>query len=259
MLDKTLLRAEIDASLKLTASAEAFVAEARAHGLLFLVDVRPGQTMGDVARVFAAVDARFEVAPLFPSPPFDPPAPGAAPTWRDCAFVARLRGVAFGDISVNPWDIAHAARLDGGFEDVRPDILIPAEVPPESAPGQAHDPGWERRVMRIEDAWKAFDRENRQPGKDIFIGHPDSGWYPHRCWDKGGLDIARAYNFLEDQPAGNARDRLDGPQPGHGCATASVMVAPIGYPVEGIAPFAKVLPIRCLKTVAQPTEYWMTR
>lgn len=261
MIQKNALRQEIDTALAAPNTADPLLAAKRQMGLRFLIDARPGQTLADVTRVFQGLDDRFTVEPLFPSPPFDPPDPAAGDTWHQRAFVAAIGNVAFDDVTANPWDIAHAARTEGGFVTVVPEVPHPAPQPPVAAAADTEaypGPGWEHVTMRITEAWQAI--RARHPdrkfplGNNVIIGHPDTGWTAHPVWGRGtpNLDIARSYNFLPGEPAHDATDRLVGgimQMPGHGTATASVMLAPVGGPVVGVAPNAVVLPIRCITSV----------
>ncbi len=256
MLDKALLNEEIEAALAAPASEDAVLAAMRSLGLGFMIEARPGQSLEDVARVFHGFSSRFEVRPALP--PLD------GPSWRDTAFVAAIEGVAAPDVTANPWDIAHAARLEGGLARVYPDVAEPwPETPPET-PQQAvaYASGWEFACMSIDGAWKVIRGRGRRPGQGIVIGHPDTGWAPHQVFTKENLDLENQFNFLNNTR--DARDPVKSMQteatgssdtPGHGTATASVMIAPeTGLPMRGAAPFAKVTPLRCITTVVQPTE-----
>jgi hypothetical protein len=252
MFDKIALQSQIAAALT-AKSADPFLTAKRQLGLRFLVDAKPTQSLSDVAAAFRMLDERFQVEHLYPAPDFTHPEPDPELSWRDSAFVARLDGVSFDDISVNPWDLAHAARLSAAFVTVIPDAPGTAPEPPAHRSADAANipgPGWEPATMRIKEAWDAFKRRNLDfPGSHVIIGHPDTGWTPHACWEKGNLDRANSRNFMPNEDEKNAQDPLTGAQPGHGTATASVMVSPHGFPVVGVAPHAVVIPLRCVSTV----------
>jgi hypothetical protein len=260
MFQKDVLRRDLEATLGAPKSTDFLLNAKREHGLRFLIAARPDQSLADVADVFHGLSERFEVEPLFPSPPFPAPSPDQEPAWSDTVFVATVYNVAFDDVSAHPWDIAHAARGEGGFLRVSPEVPVVAPEPPpaEASPIKGEpDPGWEIKVMKIKEAWAEIKRTRRghpgeMPGVDVTIGHPDTGWYDHEIWDKGNLDKANGWNFVENGHNGGQRD-CDEPltdfNAGHGTAAASVMVASVSGSLEGVAPYAVVIPIRAVRSV----------
>ncbi len=259
MLELEQLRRDIETALASPKADDPVLAAKRQLGVRFIVDVRKGQSQSDVEAAFKVLSDHFEVEPLFPSPPFEAPGPDAEPTWRELAFVAAIHGAAFDDVSAHPWDLAHAAREQGGFLRVAPDVPSGREEPPAEPKAEIANhpgPGWEHVTMRLKEAWDEMRRNGRTLlGDNVHIGHPDTGWTAHPVWgrDQPNLDKARAWNFIPGEtPPNDARDRLIGGvtlQPGHGTHTSAVMVAPTGGPVVGVAPNAMVVPIRCITSV----------
>jgi subtilisin family serine protease len=85
-------------------------------------------------------------------------------------------------------------------------------------------------------------------GANVTIGHPDTGWTPHPELDTSALDLARQWNTLDENA--NAVDPLDFLLfNGHGTGTASLMVSGPAGQINGVAPAARVLPIRCARSV----------
>ena len=252
MLQKAELQREIEVTLGATKSTDPLVNAKREHGLQFLIDARRDQSLADVARIFHGFSDRFEVEPLFPSPPFQATAPGQEPAWGDTLFLATVCNVTFDDITARPWDMAHAMRAEGDFARVIPEVPIvrpepftEADVSPSSAPK-----GWEHKAMRIEGAWAEIERRGRQPGAKVKIGHPDTGWVPHEVWEKGNLNTDLGRSYMPDEENSRGRDPLTGPFPGHGNSTASVIVAPRdGHDIVGVAPHSVAIPIRCVSSV----------
>ena len=85
-------------------------------------------------------------------------------------------------------------------------------------------------------------------GANVTIGHPDTGWTSHPELDTAALDLARQWNTLDENA--NAVDPLDFLLfNGHGTGTASLMVSSPAGQINGVAPAARVLPIRCARSV----------
>lgn len=260
MIQKNALRQDIEATLGAPKPTDFLLSAKREHGLRFLIAARQDQSLADVADVFHGLSERFEVEPLFPSPPFPAPSPDHEPTWSDTVFVATVSNVAFDDVSAHPWDIAHAARGEGGFLRVSPEVpTVAPEAPPAEASNTKAEPGpgWETKAMKINEAWAEIKRTRQGkpgelPGSNVVIGHPDTGWFDHEIWDKGNLDTKNGWNFVENGHNGGQRDSnepLTDFNAGHGTAAASVMVAPLGGSVVGVAPHAVVIPIRAIRSV----------
>jgi lambda repressor-like predicted transcriptional regulator len=85
-------------------------------------------------------------------------------------------------------------------------------------------------------------------GEGCVIGHIDTGYTDHgEIWDpRPRILAAQGYDFESDDP--DARDPLTGSAPGHGTATASVIMSSLRGPeskfVNGVAPRASLIPVR---------------
>jgi subtilisin family serine protease len=85
-------------------------------------------------------------------------------------------------------------------------------------------------------------------GHGILVGHPDTGVAKHAELDNDMLNLALGRDFIDgdDRPEDPLRSGMA--NPGHGTATASVIASRPGA-IEGVAPAAVVVPIRCIEDV----------
>lgn len=128
---------------------------------------------------------------------------------------------------------------------------------------ESEDPDWSLRQMRILEAWEVFaQRHEALPGYGVVVGHPDTGFTRHPeildC-----LLIEHGFDFESNDT--NAEDPLEGSAwqlrfPGHGTSTSSVIASspaaqkqypgdPSGKAVKGLAPGAKIIPLRVSRSV----------
>lgn len=111
---------------------------------------------------------------------------------------------------------------------------------------------WHLKEINATEAWVLLPPPGGQRyGKGIVIGHPDTGYTKHyEIWPEDGLPPRLkpelGYNFQEGRP--DPVDLMTGRFPGHGTATASVIMSSQGGPrpmfVTGAAPEADVVPFR---------------
>lgn len=188
------------------------------------------------------------------------------------------------------WELAHglATALTGRVEpmfagDVVPPELAPPEELLESIDGlrarvadwlaylsrddddAPPDERWHHRPIGVAEAHRLLRERRIEPGADVRIGHPDTGYTEHDelgCGADAPILRELGANFMPGEPEDDPRDRrTTGPmkQPGHGTATASMIVARDGVRVprrrggdadlSGIAPAARVVPLRVTETV----------
>lgn len=122
--------------------------------------------------------------------------------------------------------------------------------------GAKDDEHWSLQgCTRIREAWEFIRSKNKPLGKDIVIGHPDTGYTNHPQIDHPETSPSRlrrkdGYNFVENQqdPVDPVNDDL---APGHGTGTASVIMSGVGsdFPngqkdVWGAAPESELIPWR---------------
>lgn len=119
----------------------------------------------------------------------------------------------------------------------------------DTEPALAAD--WALAAIRAREAWALSESQGRPAaGAGIVIAQPDTGVFPHPELD--GVDRAGGFDTLDDD--GDPTDPLDGFNPGHGTATASVVVSPTSLTVIGSAPAARHMPIRAIESVIRVTQ-----
>jgi subtilisin family serine protease len=168
-------------------------------------------------------------------------------------------------VTEKSWDLAYAVKESTGFDTVEPDGEKTLELATAAMTstcflgGSVSAPAnktWSLDNMRIREAWALNPKpDGRRRGEGIRICHPDTGWSEHRDLDTDHLDLANAKNLLPDG-ASDGRDPLDysGPllNPGHGTATGSVIISEeMQGSITGVAPDARLVPIRTAKSVVQ--------
>ena len=162
------------------------------------------------------------------------------------------------------FELADRLRGEGAFAEVEPDLPVTAYVapegqgfsdPPDLPESEARD--WARRQVRVEQAWAtAPPAAGSVRGARVLIGHPDTGYTLHPALD-GALDLVHDWDQVDgnddavDPMARSSRWPL--PNPGHGTGTASVIVgrSDADPSVLGIAPEARLVPIRAVESVVQ--------
>ena len=194
-------------------------------------------------------------------------------------LVAELPGRVFTDDST-AFAAAHALEEEFDLAAAEPDLptdlfpeMLPStdakDPPPEGldgfppgcwAPGQPEldrDPLWAIKAMRVPEAW-AFSEARQRPsrGEGVVVAQPDTGITRHAELE----DVVSAPGY--DVLSGDA-DPTDplgqGGNPGHGTATASVVVSPETRVVSGTAPRARHMPIRAIESVIRITQVSVAR
>lgn len=113
-------------------------------------------------------------------------------------------------------------------------------------------PRWALEQMRVEQAW-AYSRERGRPaeGAGIVIAQPDTGITAHP--ELAGVASVRGFDFIgRDSDVTDPMDYAG--MPGHGTATASVVVSGPAGTVTGSAPRARHMPIRAIQSVIRVTQ-----
>ncbi len=161
-------------------------------------------------------------------------------------------------------DLPVAAFDPGGAESVAARRPRRAAGSPCSgvASAAAHD--WALTAMRLPEAL-ALMTVARRGGVGIVIGHPDSGYSDHPVLGLGQLLRDRDRDVIDDDA--DARDPLRPPKktifrplpnPGHGTSTAAAIVG-VGEqgaaPYRGVAPAARLVPIRTTESVVQVFDF----
>jgi len=163
-------------------------------------------------------------------------------------------------------EAALALRRSTMFSRAEADVTVPVDVGPEvtdpSGPFSddcAQNPpplSWVRDLLRWSEAMAEMPAA-ASGGAGIRIGHPDSGYTLHPKLGAARLDLTTDRDVIDSDD-----DALDDlipnpnwplPNPGHGTSTASVIVGQGSGsdPVLGLAPRAKLVPIRATESVVQ--------
>jgi serine protease len=190
------------------------------------------------------------------------------------------------------WDKTYELRSQPGIIDAEPLFTVP--IPqhdnwdeelkplPRDSNNQANpmsedgeNPDWSLKQLRVFETWQRFFPDaSKLPGHGIIIGHPDTGYTPHpeiinNLLTTQGFDFLKNDNNPTDELQRSGGEVIN--NPGHGTSTASVVVSPQGgqasYPngkyVTGVAPGAKIIPLRVsysvvllsIRNLAEAIEY----
>jgi subtilisin family serine protease len=161
-------------------------------------------------------------------------------------------------------EAALALYRSNQFRRVEADVPVPADLAAESFEAASDDPcvdnppplDWVHQILHWQQAMAGMSDASRG-GVGISLGQPDSGYTLHPNLGTAGLDLNRDRDVIDNDD--DALDDLDPnplwpyPNPGHGTATASVIVGQ-GTPTEGIVGLAGrslLVPIRATESVLQ--------
>lgn len=104
-----------------------------------------------------------------------------------------------------------------------------------------NDPFWAAASVRADKVW------DRTRGAGVVIAQPDTGVADHQAIN-AGLDISKAFNVMTNKPGAVDPLKKGSGNPGHGTATSSVVIGNANG-IRGVAPEAKVVPIRAIESV----------
>ena len=240
-------------------------ASTRTHDMRIAVQsaLAPGSSIA-VTEILIAWLGTWQAAPLFNE--HDVPAE-QADIWLISAQVPEEVG------SSGYARRAHAAVQDllgvAGISRAEADIPVrafigtePGAAPYEigNSPPGSEESWWARDVMRCAEAWALPpDPGGASRGRGIVVGHPDTGYTLHPNLGVAALDLARDWDFIDDDD--DALDPLLPPDespwplalPGHGTATASVIAGrgSEAAGIVGVAPEATLIPLRTVESVVQ--------
>jgi serine protease len=113
-------------------------------------------------------------------------------------------------------------------------------------------PDWALQAMRVRDAWQFSSSTGHAAfGLDVVVAQPDTGVTRHP--ELEGVAFVPGYDFVDDKE-GNT-DPLDYiGNPGHGTATASVLISGASGKVTGVAPKARHMSIRAIESVIRVSQ-----
>jgi hypothetical protein len=141
------------------------------------------------------------------------------------------------------------------------DPASPAALPVEAAEGpralaDTSSKFWALDDIRARAAWSLPPRPGGAAcGANIRIGHPDTGYTLHPELEVGALDLVLDRDVIDNDH--DARDPLRKrwwfplDTPGHGTHTGSVIAGRTTGQITGVAPEARLVPIRTIKSVVQ--------
>jgi len=221
----------------------------------FIVKTRDAAQSAELRNVLTSrYGPSVRVAPLFDKVDVENDPDGMARMYRVSIAADRMP-------TRQPWENAYRLESELELEAVEPDFdstlrrtvemsaICLADVEPPQ------DKNWSLDEIRAPAAWLLQPPPGgKKFGEGITVCHPDTGWSEHVDLDASRLDLTRARNLL-DSGLPNAQDPfIDCPllHPGHGTGTGSVIVS--GHEsglVMGVAPRAKLVPIRTAKSVIQ--------
>lgn len=230
----------------------------------YVIQVKPGQTVDEVTRIAVEVLGQgTTLERLFPAAdPQDDPG--------QLSLIYRAKTTT-STPDPDQWDKAYEIKARGDFENVEPDTDTAIEDAQKRqaataclgndglAPPMNHE--WSLVDMHVPQARTLpLPLGGQALGEGVRICHPDSGWSEHDDLDFAQIDTQASLNLMEGGV--NARDPMNySGNPGHGTATGSVIISSGRFDasgkvtapgaVNGLAPKAKLVPIRALNRVVQ--------
>jgi serine protease len=150
--------------------------------------------------------------------------------------------------------------------DLFPDDIVPDEFVEEDAegfpaecwaPAEASLPAaWAITSITAPEAW-TFSQATQRParGTGTIVAQPDTGITAHA--ELADISVVPGFDVLDNDA--DPTDPLDGANPGHGTATASVVVSGLAGTVTGSAPGASLMAIRAVESVFRITQVSVAR
>lgn len=203
------------------------------------------------------------------------------------AFLLNCPLASFNDLPGSPFDLAYRLETVDLFSIVEPDLETnfhavespdwpPASMPlsksfgslcesPNPPDPKRSDLGWVLRCMNVDQA----RARHHVSGDKVTIAHIDTGIAKHI--DTDNIDVQGGINLIEKKLPGAwdpLRRNWPWDNPGHGTATASVIISEGGLTsdtttgpgrISGVAPKAKLFPIRAIRTVIRLRQSTVTK
>lgn len=234
----------------------------------FSVRLEPARARALAKRAIEVLPGTWRVRPLAPQlgeyelVPQRPLAPGRA--WTLARALRRVDGVLeaeplFGYAGLEPDPDALDAYL---APHERPRATRASGAGETPKPCAASNPRWSLEAIAAESAWDLIG--DLPPGRGVLVGHPDTGYTHHpELWGMGpGAVLPHlGYDYVDEDA--DALDPLVGSFPGHGTATASVILSPttalVAPGVTGVAPAASLVPVRVSTSVVHFSFSSLTR
>lgn len=150
-----------------------------------------------------------------------------------------------------PPPVGDAADVRESIRSFPPGCWVPAE------PELDERPRWALDVMQVPAAWALSEaRQRPSRGRGIVIAQPDTGVTAHAELDGVVTVPGRDVLSRDDDPT--EPPDITG-NPGHGTATASVVVSPQSLVVAGTAPLASHMAIRAIESVIRVSQVSVAR
>jgi hypothetical protein len=235
--------------------------------LRVLVEARDEPDPRSVSRIAnetLGVDWRgqqWQAAPLFPATDDDREGLSSFFEVTGAVEAYRLQQIA--------WEITYRLRDANAFSSVRPDLptgtyQLDELTEREGLFGstkdlpESNEPIWALDNVRVRDAWQLEPPEGgKRRGEGILVGHPDTGYTRHPQVGLDALDLDHDLDLVARPNDDDAEDPLDLASfplesfPAHGTGTGSVIAGRGEGRLTGVAPAARLLPVRAVRSVVQ--------
>ena len=226
------------------------------------------------ARLSTVLDVTFDVSPMFP----DEHDSGKAEDQELAHFYElEIHGLEHRDLDESPFELGYYLRDMLDLRSIEPDletdfanVIEPDdEADRESAllggcwvdDDAPEDTKWALKNMRIDKAWNLKLPKGGKPrGRDVLIGHIDTGVNKHDELEGSALDMRPGANFIEGgeslpiDPLTKSGLFQKFQNPGHGISTGSVIVSRQDNKITGSATQATLLPVRAIRSVVRVTQ-----
>lgn len=213
-----------------------------------------------IVRVQVAALVEVDVAAVQFFPLFDERPGPEEPRGFGVFYVLQFPGVERTDDAPALFSIAHELADALAARTVEPDLgvrIFPEPALPMVQPEGVEDsvvglcfvsdavppdPLWALDRAGVSAAWAAYPAR----GAGVRIGQPDTGVTRHV--ELSDIDIRDGFNVFDNTPDPTDPLGAEG-HPGHGTGTASVVASGSAGRVDGPAPAATLVPIRCIESV----------
>ncbi len=169
-----------------------------------------------------------------------------------------LHGPAYGAREIDrkraAWDASYGLLDDARdfLRSIRPDLKVFFQICDVDDLPESRTKGWSLEAMRCEAAWDLpFPSGGASRGEGILIGHPDTGYTDHPQFE-GALDLQHQRDEVDDDDDAHDPLRPGVPfvtSPWHGTITGTTIAGRSWKGVIGVAPRARIVPIRAMNAV----------
>ena len=124
-------------------------------------------------------------------------------------FLLSMPNTTYGKLDINPFDLSYTLMTELKLVSAEPDLpyslvqRIESAVEDKKTEPKVEKPidrAWSLRNMHVQEAWNLKpEPPGKRYGKNILIGHPDTGYSDHDDLDQSRLKIDLGYDFVEDK------------------------------------------------------------